>query len=88
MLFVFAQPQRVQFWMKDMKFNLDFVWLRNLQIVQLTENVPAPATGTPTTSLPTFSADQPVDMVLEMPQGSIQKLKLKVGGTLKWTEPE
>src|SRR6266404_1229193 len=30
------------FWMKDMKFNLDLIWIRENQIVGITPNVPHP----------------------------------------------
>ena len=45
MLFVFPLAWRYSFWMKDMKFNLDIVWIRNGAIVDVSENVLAPIPG-------------------------------------------
>lgn len=45
MLFVFAQPAQHQFWMKDMKFPLDFVWINQGQVVDLAQNIPAPTSA-------------------------------------------
>src|SRR4026208_1251957 len=39
MLFVFDKPDYYAFWMKDMKFPLDFIWIRDQKVVQITEGV-------------------------------------------------
>lgn len=43
MLFVFPQPVRGSFWMKDMKFALDVIWVKDNRVVDIDENVPPPA---------------------------------------------
>ena len=36
MLFIFSQPDFYPFWMKDMKFPIDIIWLdENLQIINI-----------------------------------------------------
>lgn len=65
MLFLFEEAFLASFWMKDMNFALDFLWIRDGVVVDITENVPAP-TGD---DLPTYSPNQPVDMVLEVNAG-------------------
>jgi uncharacterized membrane protein (UPF0127 family) len=42
MIFLLPYPARYSFWMKDMKFPLDFVWLLDDKIVDLTPNVQPP----------------------------------------------
>jgi uncharacterized membrane protein (UPF0127 family) len=40
MLFVFDRPERYCFWMKDMKFHLDILWLDNSKrIVSIERNM-------------------------------------------------
>lgn len=44
MLFVFLANglKRSGFWMKNMKFDLDFIWIYHSRIVGITKNIPAP----------------------------------------------
>ncbi|MEK7091081.1 MAG: DUF192 domain-containing protein [Patescibacteria group bacterium] len=77
MLFIFPQPGRHSFWMKDMNFPLDFIWIRDGQVVQISTNIP-------TTQPPvTLTPDQPVDQVLEVPAGFIDKYGIKVGDDVR-----
>ncbi len=66
MLFVFPSSTRPRFWMKEMKFDLDLIWIREKKIVEITPRVPAPDPQTPLNQLPTYVPSQPVDMVLEV----------------------
>ncbi|MEO5646703.1 MAG: DUF192 domain-containing protein [Candidatus Paceibacterota bacterium] len=61
MLFVFDTPGKYGFWMKDMSYGLDFVWLdANLTIIDITPDVAA-------ISYPKiFYPSQPVVYVLEV----------------------
>lgn len=77
MLFVFPSPGFYRFWMKDMKFPLDFIWIDNDKIVDLTENVSLPKSAGEILS--TFSAKYPFDKVLEINDGKIKSYDIKVG---------
>src|SRR3989338_7088649 len=51
---MFKKPASYPFWMKDMRFSLDFIWISNRKVVQISENVlppdashPVPTTITP-----------------------------------------
>ncbi len=75
MLFVYKEPQRVSFWMKDMLIPLDFIWVRSGEVIRVDENVsrknlPPPASITP---------KKKVDTVLEVNAGTIEKYDIKVG---------
>ena len=72
MLFTFDKPATYAFWMKDMHFPLDFVYFNNFKIVEVKENVPA-------TDLTPFSPSEPVDAVLEVNAGFIQRNGVAVG---------
>lgn len=76
-LFVFDEPDRPVFWMKDMLFPLDVVWIRDGMVVGVQENVPAPSEESPIarTMVPAVE----VDSVLELNAGVIQKNEITVG---------
>jgi uncharacterized membrane protein (UPF0127 family) len=71
MLFDFhsAQPVTPTFWMKDMKFPLDLVWINNGKIIGITKSVPQPQPGTPDADLPQYHPPAPVTEVLEVRGG-------------------
>ena len=73
MLFVFDQPHTPSFWMYDMNFALDFVWIRDNAVVDITENVPPPTNTTPSNELPTYSPAVPADTVLEVNAGWVAR---------------
>ena len=77
MLFVFEKPGRYSFWMKDMRFSLDFIWLKDNQVLETSENVPAPqnAAESPVVVKP----QQPVDKVLEVNAGTVKRLNISTG---------
>ncbi|MBI5465670.1 MAG: DUF192 domain-containing protein, partial [Candidatus Kerfeldbacteria bacterium] len=43
MLFLFSSPGQYEFWMKDMKFALDFLWLNQGVVTEVVANVPSPS---------------------------------------------
>jgi uncharacterized membrane protein (UPF0127 family) len=83
MLFVFNTKGLYQFWMKDMQFALDFVWIDGDKIVDLSENVPAPQSGTLNPAIRVPIA--PVDKVLELNAGEIKKHKIAIGQKVIYT---
>lgn len=86
MLFMFGKKQNISFWMKDMKFNLDFIWIADGKIVEVTPNVSAPQNfiENQDQNLPIYSPSQAVDMVLELPAGKSQLLHLEKGNTVRF----
>lgn len=69
MLFDFPSAEIREFWMKDMLFPIDIVWLDNGVIVDLDRDVPAPAAGeAPVRLVPS----DPVSQVLELPAGFVE----------------
>lgn len=78
MLFVFSSPAKRGFWMPDMHFSLDMVWISGDRIVDVTENVPPSGFGEPDIYYPPVD----VDKVLEIPAGSVKKYALKIGDIL------
>ena len=66
MLFVMDKADYVGIWMKDMKFPIDILWIRNGVIVDMEENAPPPAPGSRDDMLPVYHPDVPADFVLEV----------------------
>jgi uncharacterized membrane protein (UPF0127 family) len=66
MLFVLADRSPA-FWMKDMRFPLDIVWIDGERVVDVSANVPPPKG--PNAPLPTYSPDRPADRALEVNAG-------------------
>jgi len=76
MLFVFPAPAKHGFWMRGMNFALDFIWIRDKTVYELTRNVPAPLSGQSPNMLEPY---YPIDMVLEVNAGSIDRFGIKQG---------
>jgi len=75
MLFPFNPPQPVRFWMKNVSFPLDMIFLRQGEIRAIAPNVP-PCDRTP---CPTYGPDVLVDQVIELRGNRAADLGLKVG---------
>ncbi|MEI7890723.1 MAG: DUF192 domain-containing protein [bacterium] len=72
MLFKFQKVGRYTFWMKDMRFPLDIIWILNNSIVYVEKNVKHDFAGF---LVPSENADA----VLELNAGYLDKNNLKVG---------
>ena len=78
MLFIFSQPDFYPFWMKDMKFPIDIIWLdENLQIINIEKNI------TPDTFPKKFIPRLPAKYALEINAGWSDKNKVKEGVNIK-----
>lgn len=79
MLFVFPEAHTPTFWMYEMKFPLDMIWIgEDNTIVDITENVPHPSPGTSETDLPHYSPKVPAKMVLEVNGGFVERHQIKL----------
>lgn len=83
MLFVFPDIGKYPFWMKGLSFPLDFIWIKNDQVVDLVQNVPQPAVGQSDSALPIYQSKEDINKVLEVPAGTINRLNIKVGDMIK-----
>lgn len=79
LLFIFPQKEYQRFWMKDMKMDLDLIWLSDMKVVDVSENVPKPAVGQALNQLPIYAPKVPVNAVLEVPAGTAKNWNLKIG---------
>ncbi len=73
MLFIFDEERKYQFWMMNMKINLDMIWLdSNGKVVHIVEDA-APCIDSAHTSQCTYNPDEPAKYVLEVNSGFVKK---------------
>lgn len=80
MLFVFDSDNvYATFWMKDMKFSIDILWIDDNKIVKIDKAIPAPVAGTQDNRLTLYSGGQSIDYVFEVKAGVSDKFGFEVG---------
>lgn len=75
MFFVFGQSGKYSFWMKDMKFPLDIIWIAGGKISRIANNIPPEYQGI-------ISPDASADKVLEINGGLAEKYNFKIGDSV------
>jgi len=75
MLFVYNNSIQRAFWMKNMNFPLDIIWLRGNKVIGISAGLP-PEGEKP---LRIYASPEPVDMVLEVNAGFADRNEIKVG---------
>ncbi len=75
MLFEYPSPRFPGFWMKDMRFDIDIVWIREGRIVDISHRVPHFDDGPG----PTVRPRELTDTVLEVPAGYAQANGWRIG---------
>lgn len=85
MLFIFEDRQASSFWMRKMRFSLDFVWIsEDCRVVDITKDVPFPKPGTETSSLPSYSSAVPAAYNLEINAGEANKFGIGIGDAVRF----
>lgn len=79
MLFQFDQARQWPFWMKGMSFPLDFVWIRDGRVVDLSKNIPTQTDQKPVYVTP----KENITSVLEVNAGWIDKYNIQIGDTVQ-----
>lgn len=83
MLFIFESGKASNFWMKEMRFPLDFVWIgADCTVVDVTENVPNP--DSPTSPLPLYASNQPAAFNFEINGGEAKAMGLAIGDKVRF----
>ena len=78
MIFIFPSPNIYGFWMKDMNFPLDFIWIANGQVMEITSDVQTQP-GVPDSQLQNYYPHEPIDSMIEVNAGWAKKNLLDVG---------
>lgn len=76
MLFVFDKPDYYQFWMKDMNFPIDIIFINDNKIVDIKRNVPVPDIDG---NYERYPPTEPAQYVLEVPAGLSEEYKFNIG---------
>ncbi|MBC7074063.1 DUF192 domain-containing protein [Candidatus Parcubacteria bacterium] len=74
-LFVFEKPDVRSFDLKRIYFPLDFIWISGNEVVAVTENINSKNFS----NQKIISSPVPVDKVLQVESGFVQKYQIKVG---------
>ena len=83
MFFIFEEADEHGFWMKDMTFSIDILWINeDNEIVDIEQNV------SPNTYPQIFKSDVPAKYVLEVMAGWTQENEVEVGDTVLISEVE
>ncbi len=78
MIFVFDQPGMYGFWMKDMLFSIDIIWLSEEgRVVHIVKN------AKPESFPEVFYPSSEAKYVLELPAGTADRLSLQIGDEVK-----
>lgn len=80
MLFLFDEPDFYAFWMRDMKFPIDIIFINGNKVTTIISNAlpPSQTNG----SLTTFQPKEKSDKVLEVNAGIAQKYNIQEGSVI------
>lgn len=85
MLFVYDHKEKYPFWMKGMRFPLDFIWIDGSTIVDITKNVPIePEVNND--YFTTYASKFPVDKILEVNAGTVDRYGIVIGQTVQFLD--
>ena len=85
MLFVYDEDGPRTFWMPDMHFPLDMVWIRaDCTVAGVTADVPNPPLDTPRDQLKLYPSAGMVRFILELNAGQAAASGIEAGGTVKF----
>lgn len=79
MYFPFNHPDYYTFWMKNMHFPIDILFLKQDKIIDIFSDVPVPQTGK---DLPIYKPSSPADAALEIHAGLSKQYGFKIGDTV------
>ena len=83
MLFVYDSPKVLDFWMKNMHFPLDILWIGpDCTLVDFSRNVPPPTPGTQNSDLERYRPSAEIQHVLEVNAGAAADMQ--VGNTVEF----
>ncbi len=85
MLFVYDEDGARTFWMPDMHFPLDMVWIRaDCTVAGVTADVPNPPLDTPRDQLELYPSAGMVRFILELNAGQAATHGIKAGDAVKF----
>lgn len=87
MLFIFDEPGRYTFFMKDMKFDIDIIFLDEMgKVINIFQNVKKESYRGPF-DYEAYKPYEPAKFVVELVAGEVNQNKLKVGDRINFSIP-
>lgn len=83
MLFKTEKPELQVFWMKGMLIPIDIIWIRDGVVIGAETYVVPPLVAAADVSLARYSSPLPVDQVLEVPAGFVERHGILPGDPVK-----
>jgi len=83
MLFIYGGNKIRHFWMKEVRFSLDVLWIADGVVVGMQENIPLESKDG---HIMRFESNIPVNWVIEVNAGFVAKNGLKIGDTVDMME--
>lgn len=85
MLFVFEEERPLHFWMKEMHFPLDIIWIdARCRLVSVSANVPKPPPNAGNDEIPRARSPSPARYVLEVNAGEAERNGLQPGDAVEF----
>lgn len=78
MVFIFSDSQPRSFWMKEVEYPIDIIWVNDLQVIGYVTAQPE-RTGTAVSDYLVYRSPDSVNMVIEVPAGTVQSVQIEVG---------
>lgn len=82
MLFIFERPDTYGFWMRNMKFPLDIIFIRDDTVVAISKEVQP--VEQEAENPPVYQPEVPADKVLEIQSGLAEKYNIKTGDKVEF----
>lgn len=82
MIFLFEKPDYYSFWMKNMMFPIDIIYINKNEIVTIQSNVQPPSNSIENPII--YTPTKPSDKVLEINAGLSEKYKFKKGDKVNY----
>ena len=85
MLFIFEEEQQLYFWMKEMHFPLDIIWIdAQCRLLEVAADVPTPPPDARNEDIPRVQSPGPARYVLEVHAGQADQHGLRPGDTVQF----
>lgn len=84
LLFIFDKTDIYPYWMRRMHFDIDIIWIAEEEVVDITYGAKAPAREDFEAPRERYSSRVPIDKVLEVNAGWVEKNGIKIGDALSY----
>ncbi len=85
MLFVFEEERQLYFWMKEMRFPLDIIWIDSqCRLLEVAAEVPMPPPNASNEEIPRAQSPSPARYVLEVHAGEAARNGLQPGDPVEF----